>query len=90
MGGVGHSASPAKPTRPPTILAPVPGREKIEVVLPVRNRKLLRYFFDHLLRRNAPFMRISLALARAAVAMDLIWWIVPDYFLLSGVRGTVE
>lgn len=69
--------------RTPTLLAPLPGREQIEIVLPVRQRAVMNYFFDNMLRKNSRLMRAALAGARAATAFGLLRWTVPDYFVYA-------
>lgn len=67
----------------PTLLAPLPRREEIAIVIPVRERAVLQYFFARLFRRNSPLMRAGLALAQLAARLDMIWWVVPDYFVIA-------
>jgi len=74
----------------PNVLAPLPRREDIQIVIPVRERAVVRYLFDRLFRKNSRWVRAALVAAKVASALDLVWWAVPDYFLVAELARTTQ
>jgi hypothetical protein len=67
---------------PPAIHAPLPDENDARVVVPLDDARALRYFLNHLIRRNSRLVRIAVHGANALVALDLMRHVVPYYYLL--------
>ena len=58
-----------------------------DVVIPVEDRNVVRYFLDNLVRKNAPLVRAGLHVARAANRIGLVARLVPYYYLTFKAPG---
>jgi len=66
----------------PRLFAPIPDEEWAMAILPVADRTVVRYFLDHLVRRNALSARAVLTALRPIVALGQFWRIVPYWYLV--------
>ncbi len=67
---------------PPTIYAPLPDEHRTEIVIPVDDRRVVRYFLNHLIRQNSPAVRLAIHGANLLNRLGLFRHFVPYYYLL--------
>jgi hypothetical protein len=66
----------------PTIYAPLPSEKKIDVVIPVEDRRVVRYFLDNLIRKNSPVVRAAIGAAHLALIAGQFPRLVPYHYLI--------
>jgi SAM-dependent methyltransferase len=64
------------------VYAPLPDENDTQVVIPVDDARVVRYFLDNLVRKNSRAVRAALFMARALVAVNLFRQVVPYYYLI--------
>jgi len=66
----------------PSVYAPLPSEKKIDVVIPVEDRRVVRYFLDNLIRKNSPVVRSAIGAAHLALGLGLFPHVVPYHYLI--------
>ena len=56
--------------------------KKIDVVIPVEDRRVVRYFLDNLIRKNSPVVRAAITVAHQALNLGLFPRLVPYHYLI--------
>jgi hypothetical protein len=70
-----------------SIYAPLPGEREVQIVIPVDDPNVVRYFLNNLVRRNSRAVRAAVALANVLVRYDLFRAFVPYYYLFFTREG---
>lgn len=68
--------------RPPIVYAPLPDENDTQVVIPIDDAHVVRYFLDNLIRKNSRIVRIALRAARVSVSLGLFRRLVAHYYLI--------
>jgi len=66
----------------PVVYAPLPDENDIQVVIPVADKCVVRYFLNNLVRKNSRIVRIALRLCNLTVTLGLFRRLVPYYYLI--------
>jgi SAM-dependent methyltransferase len=66
---------------PPTVYAPLPDQDRVQLVVPIMDTNVVRYCFNNLVRRNSPAVRAAIALANLAARLHAVRHLVPFYYL---------
>jgi len=66
----------------PVVYAPLPDENDIQVVIPVADKCVVRYFLNNLVRKNSRIVRIALRLCNITVTLGLFRRLVPYYYLI--------
>jgi len=74
--------------RGPVVYAPLPHERDVQVVLPVDDARVVRYFLDNLIRKNSLLVRLGISAARLAVRLGLFGKLVPYRYLFFTREGT--
>ena len=67
---------------PPVVYAPLPDENDAQVVIPVNDAQVVRYFLDNLVRKNSREIRAALRAAHTLVNLGLFPHVVPYYYLI--------
>ncbi len=65
----------------PQVYAPLPDQHTVQVVLPVEDRAVVRYFLDNLVRKNSRLAQLAVHAAGLATDAGLFTRAVPFHFL---------
>jgi len=65
----------------PEVYAPLPHERDVQVVLPVEDARIVRYFLNNLIRRNSWLVRVGISGAHLALRLGLFGKIVPHRYL---------
>jgi SAM-dependent methyltransferase len=68
--------------RPPSVYAPLPDENDAQVVIPVDDAQVVRYFLNNLIRRNSRSVRAALRTAHLLVDLGVFGRLVPYYYLV--------
>jgi len=68
--------------RPPIVYAPLPDENDTQVVIPIDDAHVVRYFLDNLIRKNSRIVRVALRAARVSVSLGLFRRLVAHYYLI--------
>lgn len=74
----------------PTIYVPLPDENKSEIVIPVEDAQVVRYFLNNLIRKNSFSLRVSIAMANILVKHNLFRYFVPYYYLIFKLDNTSQ
>jgi SAM-dependent methyltransferase/uncharacterized protein YbaR (Trm112 family) len=68
--------------RRPAVYAPLPDENDAQVVIPVDDAQVVRYFLNNLIRRNSRSVRAALRAAHLLVDVGVFGRLVPYYYLI--------
>lgn len=68
--------------RDPAIYAPIPDENETRIVIPAREKAVVRYFLNNLTRKNSPAVRAAAATADALISAGVFHRLLPYYYLI--------
>jgi hypothetical protein len=71
----------------PQVYAPLPDERATQVVIPIDEAPIVRYFLDHLLRRDSRRARAAIAGARLLLKLGLLRALFPYWFFYFTAEG---
>lgn len=74
----------------PVVYAPLPDERAPQVIIPVDEPAVVRYFLDNLIRKNSLAVRAAIRMAHVAVRMGLFRHLVPYRYLFFRRAGATE
>jgi SAM-dependent methyltransferase len=66
----------------PVVYAPLPDQNETRAVLPIEEASVVRYFLNHMIRRNSRAVRVGLVAANAAVTLGVFRHLTPYAYLI--------
>jgi hypothetical protein len=67
---------------PPVVYTPLPDENDTQIVIPIDDAHVVRYFLDNLVRKNSRIVRIALQAARLSVTLGAFRRLVAHYYLI--------
>jgi len=74
----------------PQIYAPLPDPNKIDIIIPVEDKLVVRYFLNNLIRKNSICVRKAIDAANLLVSLKLFRYVVPYYYLIFKLRESAN